>query len=317
MTIRTVQDDGEGLAGERPPIKIRLLPQTSSRDLLSAGSSVAPQVSWSDLLIAAGTATGALLLLTALLRLCNRAPNADLLRAARIDSLHRIFPEPADSRCRHPARRRGGGVARVCDVRPPVRSRRLRIGVAAAASRSCGSLIRSKPFCWRPRWSRRSCCCGTATHRGMLMSLPPRRRNRPRDLGRAVDVAYYGFTPGWEKFQAKSASGCASPNMSGELSREADERGVRVGEWSHNDYGLVTNWMFAIPDTFSAGRVSHSPSSLRPNRGAHGLRPLQRDGSSPESDLAVRRCCASSRWSRCARFLRRRRAGLGRCWPSC
>ena len=76
--------------------------------------------------------------------------------------------------------------------------------------------------------------------------------------GKAADVAYYRFTPGWENFQAeKSERLRVSEYLHADLSREAEMNAALAAvEWSRNDYALITNWMFAIPDTFSADRVS-------------------------------------------------------------
>ena len=174
--------------------------------VLRALYGIAPQVSWYDFLIAGGSASGALLLLIALLRLCRMRAEAIFVALLALIVFTGLFRSLQFSAAA--ILLAGGAVALLASLafRPPVSNARLRIGVAAAAlAFLCGSLIRFEAAFLAAAlvapilllWTRqrimalRMPLVGLAI--GIVLAIS----------GKAFDVAWYRFTPGWENVQAE------------------------------------------------------------------------------------------------------------------
>ncbi|MBX9774056.1 MAG: hypothetical protein K2Y71_06545 [Xanthobacteraceae bacterium] len=222
---------------------------------------VAPRVPWYDLVLAAGSMAGALLLLTAVVRLNRSHRGMFFCALVGLIVFTGIFQNLQFSAAAIVLA--GGATALLVSVafRPPASSHRLQLSAAvAAAAFFWGSLFRFEAAFLSAAlvapmlmlWTRQ----GIAALRVPLLGLAAGIVLAAS--GKAFDVSYYRFTPGWEHFQAEKRQRLrvteylhADPSRVGEM----DAALSTVG-WSHNDYDLLIRWMFALPDLFSIDRIA-------------------------------------------------------------
>jgi len=266
LTYRTNDDASmravaEGLVGDGRASEFLIYMNILAGLLLRTLYGVAPHAPWYDLVLAAGTGAGALMLLTALLRLVGSRRETIFVALLGLIVFAGVFQNVQFSAAA--ILLAGGAAALLASVafRPPVSPMRLRLCViAAAVAFAGGSLFRFEaaflaaalvaPILLlarrKPIVALRMPLAGLAV--GIVLAIS----------GKAFEVAYYRFTPGWENFQAEKRTRLrVSEYLHADLSREREMNAALAAvEWSRNDYDLITNWMFAIPDTFSADRVS-------------------------------------------------------------
>ena len=222
---------------------------------------VAPHVPWYDLALAAGSIAGALTLLTALLRLCGSHRAMILCALLGLIVFAGIFQNLQFTAAA--TLLAGGATALLASVafRPPASPRRLRLCVAAAAAAFFwGSLFRFEAAFLAAAlvapilllWTRQSMAALRLPLLGLAAGIAL------AVSGKAFDVAYYRFTPGWEHFFAEKQQRLrVSEYLHADLSREPEMKAAlaAVG-WSRNDYDLFSGRMDAVPDTFSTERVA-------------------------------------------------------------
>ena len=266
LTYRTNDDPNmravaEGLVGDGRASEFLIYMNILAGLLLRVLYGVAPHVPWYDLVLAAGTSAGALMLLTALFRLVGSRRETIFVALLGLIVFAGVFQNIQFSAAA--ILLAGGAAALLASVafRPPVSPMRLRLCVAAAAIAFVGgSLFRFEAAVLaaalvapilllatrKPVMALRMSLAGLAV--GIVLAIS----------GKAFEVAYYRFTPGWENFQAeKRARLRVSEYLHADLSREREMNAALAAvEWSRNDFNLITNWMFAVPDTFSADRVA-------------------------------------------------------------
>lgn len=275
LTYRTNDDPflraiAEGSIGNGHPSEFVIYMNILTGLVLRALYRVAPEVPWYDVSLAAATAAGALTLLTALLRLAGSRRETVFVALLGLIVCAGVFQNLQFSAA---AILLGGGAAALLAsvaFHPPVSPARLRLCVAAAAlAFFAGSLFRFEATFLAAvliapmllLWTRRSIVALRLPLVGFGVALVL------AISGRAVDVAYYSFSPGWENFAAdKRARLRVSEYLHADFSREREMNAALAAvEWSRNDYDLITNWMFAVPDTFSTDRVTRF-AELAPTR---------------------------------------------------
>jgi hypothetical protein len=258
---------------------------------LRAMYGVAPAVPWYDAALAAGTAAGAVLCQVAVLRLCRSL--REILFCALVAVLFLVPMFQALQFTASALLLAAGAVLNFASVslRPPASRPRLLAACAVIAlALLLGSLVRFE-----------------AAFLALLAMLPIvllpglRRRRRPMLLPaaalltgvvlalvcRGYDGAYYAGSPGWESVREEGKQrGRAGEYAFLEPSRiDEFDAALSAAHWTANDYRLLSGWLFADRQLFSAERMQRfndlAPRQSLSERGGAAWRLLAR----PESLL--------------------------------